>query len=205
MHPSPRRLTRRLLTGLAIVMAMLATATSPAAAAQSTEPYDVGFFYGTFNPTDNLLLLAGGTAEDFCEDNAEDPFGAAPGTSTARIQERKDGTTITRVNDSRQPIHLYEVGSLDGPSWINGVCQDWLAGHPVPAPYASGHATLKVRETLSFPTLDIFNRVKGEVTTADGTRYRVRGSADFSVNLLTGELSDIPPNFVTFDLKKRGR
>ena len=148
------------------------------------DEFDVGYFYGTFGQSPNLTLLVGGTAEDFCLTDPDDPFNAEPGSAPLRVFLRNSGTVDLHVNDKDQPIHLYEsVG--EAPDFISEACDALFDGDPattVPEPYASGTADLKVRISLiSEDLVDVYNGVNGTVTANDGTVYKVRGSADLVV------------------------
>lgn len=187
MNTETKRTTR---VAAAIAIAAMASATvgpTPANAdAQGYIPAEigVGYFYGTFGESPNTVLMVGGTAEDFCRDNPDDPFNAEPGSAPLRVFLRNNGTTDLHVNDKDQPIHLYEsVG--EAPDFIAEACAALFDDDPattVPAPYASGTADLKVRISLiSEDLIDVYNGVNGTVASNDGTRYKVRGSADLIV------------------------
>jgi hypothetical protein len=63
----------------------------------------------------------------------------------------------------------------------------------------AGEADLKVRITvLSADRAEVFNSVNGKATGTDGTEYKVRGSADLSVE---GGIGD-PRDFVDFTLRE---
>ncbi|HKJ12236.1 MAG TPA: hypothetical protein VJ976_07575 [Ornithinimicrobium sp.] len=166
------------------------------------EEFGVGYFYGTFDADPGYALLVGGSAEEFCEDGPDDPFGTAePGSATARVFTRNNGTVVTKVNSRDQPLYLY-VTPLDGPSFITEFCDIYFDDDPttsVPDPVASGTANLKVRNTvLSESTVDIFNSVNGFLTAGDGTEYKVRASVD--VLLENGAPTTNPVDFVNFSL-----
>ncbi len=209
--------SKRALVGRAlsrVVVAVIATAglllgvSSPANAGGNqtfTEEAGVGYFYGTFGEDQNILLLAGGTAQEFCDDKPKDPFNAEPGTTTQRVRIKKDGTVKIKTNDRHQPVYLYYTGDLDGPPWISQVCETYFATGDLPQAFASGTAKLKVRLTI-FPdgVVDVFNSVRGKVTGTDGTCYRVRGSADLVVGA-DGIPQGNPEDFVSFNLKEKRR
>lgn len=184
----PRNLTKIFL--LATVAALVGLS-SPAGA--NPQGYiegqeEVGFFYGTFNETPNIALLAGGTAEEFCGEL---------GTAPSRVFIRSDGSVDIKVNAKDQPIHLYEINFSGVPEWLDVVCGGGLD----PKPFASGTADLKVRiSVLSESTVDVFNSVNGKATGTDGTEYKVRGSADLTV--VNGMPVGDPADFVSFDLKE---
>jgi hypothetical protein len=186
------------VTGAAMIGATLAPATANA------EPqgyvngeFDVGLVYGTFEEVGpNFTLLAGGTVEEFCPGD--------PGTAPVRVFFRNDGSVDLKVNDKDQPVFLYEQTIGDSFDWIDSVCTAASEGAAPIAPFASGTADLKVR--ISDPgdgPVDIFNSVNGELSASDGTRYRVRASADFVLGPF-GPEGD-PADFVSFDLTKIGR
>lgn len=160
---------------------------------------DYGYFYGTIDESPNVHLLAGGTAEEFCLDNPDDPFDAEPGTAPLRTFLRQDGSVDLKVNAKHQPIYLYESEVGDGPTWIAQVCKDFFAGEPTPEPFASGTADLKVRTSVvSEDLVDVFNSVNGKATGVDGTAYKVRASADLIVK--DGVPVGDPADFVDFEL-----
>lgn len=159
---------------------------------------DVGYFYGTFDQSPNIGLVVGGTAEEFCEANPDDPFAAEPGDAPLRVFFRNSGAVDLKVNDKDQPIHLYEQPDAIGPEWIAGFCADYFdPAATVPAPFASGTADLKVRiSVISDDLVDVFNSVNGKVEASDGTEYKVRASADLVVE--NGMPVGDPTEFVKF-------
>jgi hypothetical protein len=165
--------------------------------------FGVGYFYGTFNQSPNIVLLAGGTVEEFCANNPDDPANAEPGSAIARFFSRRDGSLDIKVNDKGQPIHLYYVEFPGAPPWLEQVCADLAAGEPAPVPFASGTANLKVRISVESESLvDVFNSVNGKASGPDGTRYKVRASADLIVQ--DGEPVGNPEDFVDFELVEIG-
>ncbi len=164
----------------------------------------IGYFYSTFNERPNIVLLAGGRAEDFCEANPGDPFNAAPSTATARVFGRSDGSIDVKVDEKNVPIHLYLIDVGGAPPWIAQVCADIAAGGSVSGPFASGVADLKVRDNVvSEDLIEVHNSVNGKATGTDGTEYRVRASADLIVE--NGVPVGDPENFVSFELRESGR
>jgi len=202
-------MTRKLIVAL---MAMLMVGTAVPAGAEpgvAKGEYEYGFFYGTFNEDNNVTLLAGGTAADFCDartDEHPDPFGVATNSAPLRTFERQDGSIELKVNANHQPIHLYKTGPVsDGPAWINGICADVDDGGSAPAPDASGYARLKVRDNFLFengPPTNLFNLVSGKVTSPDGTRYRVVASANIPFE--NGAPVGIPPDWVSIHVREIG-
>lgn len=160
----------------------------------------IGYFYGTFDESDNLLLLAGASAEEFCADNPADPFNASPGTAPARVFEHNDGSVDVKVNDKHQPIFLYATGDeFRAPVWITGVCN----GDIEPDLIAEGTANLKVRDAFVFddgPPARLFNSVNGTATAPDGTTYKIRAAADIPFGQ-AGPIGD-PPDWVSLDVKQ---
>lgn len=191
-------------TVTAVLAAFLLLAGSATAAVAEPQGYidgesGVGYFYGTFGEDPDVVLLVGGTAEEFCLANPEDPFSAEPGTAPQRTFLRADGSVDLKVNAKDQPIYLYysEVG--DAPIWISQVCDDFLGGGSAPEPFASGTADLKVRiSVVSDDLVDVFNSVNGKATGVDGTEYKVRASADLVVE--NGVPQGDPTDFVDFTL-----
>lgn len=193
----------RAVLALAMVVATFAAVIGPAQAenggGRTTQEVGVGFFYGTFGESPNQFLLVGGTAEEFCAANPDEPFGAEPGAATAVFRERSDGSLRIKIRGSLQPMYLYEADVEGAPPWIAQVC----AGVIEPELLASGIGRLKVRDTIyGEADLDIFNSVRGRLLGEDGTLYRVRASADFSV--VGGVPDGDPSEFVSFDLRTIG-
>ncbi len=184
-------MSKRLL--FTFVLVLLVGAAAPAGAepqGHAQGETGVGFFYGTFDQEPNVVLLAGGTAEEFCE-----AFPGDPGTAPVRIFERNDGTTDLKVNDKNQPIYLYHTDLNDAPIWLGAVC----AGDVEPDLFASGSADLKVRiSVISENLVDVFNSVNGKATGTDGTEYKVRASADLIVE--NGMPLGDPRDFVNFEM-----
>lgn len=164
------------------------------------ENLPIGYFYGTFDASDNLLLLAGAPAEAFCADNPESPFDGSPGEAPSRVYVRDDGSVDVKVDDRNQPIYLYASGAIsEAPGWIAGVC----AGEIEPNLIAEGTANLKVRDTYLFedgPPTHIFNSVNGKAVAPDGTTFKVRASADIPF----GDQGPIgvPPDWVSLEVKE---
>jgi hypothetical protein len=188
---------------IVMVLALLLSAPAPASAAKVKESFEYGYFYGTFGQSPNILLLAGGVAEDFCADNPEDPFNGSPASADAIIKERRDGSASVKVNANGQPIYLYYIEFDDGPTWIAQICADIQAGEDAPEPFASGTAVLKVRDRYVFsggPPISIYNSVNGTVLGTDGTKYHVRAAADIPT-FVDGNPVGSPPEWVSFSLK----
>jgi hypothetical protein len=196
---------------LAVVASLfVGVLTAPALAVKPVveEEMKYGYFYGTFGLDENIVLLAGGAAEDFCPDG----FEGSPGLATSRTFVRQDGSVDVKVNDRGQPIHLYETGTLDAMAWITQVCADIFGGADAPVPFASGTANLKVRDSYLFedgPPTHIFNSVNGratgtEGTEHDGTEYKVRAAADIPFVDGGGPPIGDPPDWLSFDLKEIG-
>lgn len=177
--------TGAIMTTVAMIGALAASA--PAHAEPQGHLQDelaVGYFYSTFGEDPNVVLLVGGTAEQFCLDNPADPFNAEPGVAPLRVFLRNSGAVDLKVNDKDQPIFLYETAD-EAPGFIAGACAALLDGDPlttVPAPLASGTADLKVRISIvSDDLVEVFNSVNGTAASGDGTEYKVRASADLVV------------------------
>jgi len=189
-------------TAAGLVATLLAAPAHAEPQGYTEEEFGVGYFYGTFNEDPGYVLIVGGSAEEFCEDGPDDPFGTAePGEATARVFERKNGVVDIKVNSTDQPLYLYE-SPLEGPGFITEFCDIYFDDDPattVPDPVASGSGNLKVRNTeFSESTEDIFNSVNGTLEADDGTEYKVRASVD--VLIQDGELTAAPSDFVSFSL-----
>jgi hypothetical protein len=193
---------RRTVTAvLAACLLLAGSATTAFAAPQGyiEDELGVGYFYGTFGEDPDVVLLVGGTAEEFCLDNPDDPFNAEPGTAPLRLFLRPDGAVDLKVNAKDQPIYLYHSDVGDGPVWIAQVCAEFFTSGTAPEPFASGTADLKVRiSVVSEDLVDVFNSVNGTATGIDGTEYKVRASADLVVE--NGVPQGDPTDFVDFQL-----
>lgn len=189
---------------IALVLVLLLGVAAPAGADSKgfvEEEIPYGYFYGTFDLSPNVVLLAGGTAEDFCPDG----FDGSPGMTTAHKFVRQDGSVDVKVNDRGQPIHLYKINFPDAPSWITEVCEN-IEDEGAPQPFASGTANLKVRDSYLFeggPPGRLFNSVNGKATGTDGTEYKVRAEADIPFE--NGDPVGFPPDWVSFELREIGR
>lgn len=194
-------MSRKLIAMLAAVGVLVGLGSPAAADPQGyiEDDFGVGYFYGTFGQNPNVILLAGGTADEFCEANLDDPFNGEPGIASVRQFLRQDGSVDLKVNSKDQPIFLYYNEFDDGPIWIESVCEDYDADDSVPMPFASGTADLKVRISLiSEDLVDVFNSVNGKAVGSDGREYKVRASADVIVE--GGVPVGDPEDFVSFEL-----
>ena len=193
--------SKTMIGGALAVAALIGSSLGPATAHAEPQGYiqdefQVGLVYGTFGQDPNLTLLVGGTVEEFCPDD--------PGTAPMRVFLRNDGTVDLKVNDKDQPIYLYEQTVGDAFDWIESVCEQLDRNPDAVEPFASGTADLKVRiSIISDDLADVFNSVNGKLAASDGTRYRVRASADFIAGP-SGPEGD-PADFVSFELRKIGR
>lgn len=188
--------------GALAAAALLGSVLVPASAHAEQQGYvedvfPVGLVYGTFDEDPNLTLLVGGTVEEFCPGD--------PGSAPMRVFTRKNGTVVQKVKDRNQPMYLYEQTEGDAFDWIDSVCAqlDLDPNTVVVETYASGTANLRVRNRINDESVHIFNSVNGKLVASDGTQYRVRASADFTVGPM-GPEGD-PADFVSFELKKIGR
>lgn len=192
--------TRKLATAVLVVSTIVVgfgtqANASPQGHFQGVE--GVGLFYGTFNESPNIVLLAGGSAGEFC--GPEDP-----GSAASRVFLRADGSVDVKVNDKAQPIFLYYIDFDGAPDWLDQVCADQAAGQSAPEPFATGTADLKLRvSVISDDYVEIFNSMNGSATGTDGTKYKVHAAADFALE--NGDLVGNPEDFVSFSLKKTGR
>ena len=169
---------RRTFGVLAASVMLIVLAAAPAGADPQGYIEDelrYSYFYGTFDQSPNVMVFAGGTAQEFCV-----PEGDEPGTAPLRVFLRDDGTVDLKVNDKDQPIYLYYNYNQnpDIPLWLGDVC----SGELDPEPFAMGTADLKVRISVISPNLvEVFNSVNGKAIGLDGTEYKVHGSADLVV------------------------
>ena len=192
-----RRVIASLFSGLLIASSVVIA--GPASAAPQgfiEDELEYGFFYGTFDQSPNVALFAGGTFEEFCVGD--------PGRAPLRVFLRDDGTVELKVNDKDQPIHLYYTEFNDIPEWLDAICPEIAGGGDAPAPFASGTANLKVRDSYLFeggPPTHVFNSVNGKAVAPDGTVYHVRGAAD--IPFVDGVPVGTPPEWVSFSLRER--
>ncbi len=148
-----RRVIASLFSGLLI--ASLTVIAGPASAAPqgfTEDEFEYGFFYGTFDQSPNVALFAGGRIEQFCVGD--------PGTAPLRVFLRDNETVDLKVNAKDQPIHLYYTEFNDIPEWLDAICPEIAGGGDAPAPFASGTANLKVRDSYLFedgPPTRLFN------------------------------------------------
>jgi len=182
------RRTIGVLAASAMVAVLVAAPASADPQGYIEDQFEFGYFYGTFDQSPNVVLFAGGEAEEFC--------GGEPGTAPLRVFLRDDGSVNLKVNDKDQPIYLYynDKEDPDVPLWLEDVCN----GTSDPEPFAIGTADLKVRiSVISENLVDVFNSVNGKATGIDGREYKVRASADLIVE--NGVPVGNPEDFV--DLK----
>lgn len=131
-----------------------------------------GLFYGDFDK--QVLLFAGATAVDFCNDNEP--------THRARVFTRRDGSVDFKVDVSTQPIYLYD-SSLGAPELVQMTCEALSKGDPAPLePFAEGEGQVRMRVTEAPDgSLHIVNSTVGAASSTDGTTWRVRGWADLMI------------------------
>src|SRR5665811_2594345 len=104
-----------------------------------------------------------------------------------------------RDRDKDQPIYLYYTEFNDIPIWLGSICPGIAAGDAPPEPFAAGDADLKVRITVvSEDLLEVSNSVNGKATGTDGTQFKVRGTANLTVE--NGVPLGDPREFVGFKL-----
>ena len=159
--------------------------------------HPAGRFYGGFQ--DGVLVFTGGGVEEICT-------GVPEPTVSARLFERNDGSVDIKVDDEELPIVLYH-SNLDAFVFIDQFCTAMFDNDPAtvpPEPFATGTAALRERISSSPDGVDeIWNGVNGFATETDGTRWKVRTWADFSVD--NGVLIGDPSEFQGVDLHQIGR
>lgn len=188
------------LVAVAIALATLAAPSSAKTKGHVEQEIGVGYFYSTFDQSPNTQLIVGGAAEEFCESSPDDPFNGEPGTTTARIFERRNGSVDIRVFDKTQPIFLYETVLSEAPLWIAQVCDDYIESGVAPEPLAIGTGILRAHIAIGTDgVVDVFNAVHGWANGPDGTRYKVDASADLVV--VGGDPVGNPEDFVSLRLK----
>jgi len=196
-----RSVMKRTIAGMfsVLLVASSVVVAGPASAAPqgfSDDELEYGFFYGTFDQSPNVALFAGGTFEEFCVGD--------PGRAPLRVFPRGDGTVDLKVNAKDQEIHLYYTEFNDILDWLYAICPEIADGGDAPAPFASGTANLKVRDSYLFedgPPTHLFNSVNGKAVAPDGTVYHVRGAAD--IPFANGMPVGTPPEWVSFSLRER--
>jgi hypothetical protein len=171
------------MTQLVMVIAMIVASAAPAWAQSpgfAADEFQYGFFYSNFDV--GVAVFAGGPVESFCE--------GEPGSAPLRVFERKDGSVDLKADAKNEPIWVYQ-SDIDPPVLVEQVCTGQIAP---PEAFATGTANLKVRiSILTDGTEEIFNGVNGKATAADGTWWKIRTWADFSV--VDGELQGDPAEF----------
>lgn len=138
-------------------------------------PY--GRVYG--NGTDGFVVIAGGSIEDVCFDNA-------PPSLHGEFRQRADGTWDNRTRGGQTTVaYVYET-DLDVFAFFGEACGGFFGeGTPLPEAFASGQARVEERSwdlAEPFPPTQVgqfVNWVDGVLTGADGHSYKVRAVADF--------------------------
>lgn len=174
---------RNRMSLLVIVLAVILPSAAPAWAQSRgfvADEFEYGFFYSNFDV--GVSVFAGGPVESFCE--------GEPRSAPLRVFERKDGSVDLKVDAKNEPIWVYQ-SEIEPPVLLEQVCTGQIAP---PEAFATGTANLKVRlSILTDGTEEFFNGVNGKVTAVDGTRWKIRTWADFSV--VDGELQGDPAEF----------
>lgn len=146
----------------------------PSAADVAEQPFEEGLFYGNFD--EGVLLFAGATTEDFCNDIQP--------TATSRVFTHDDGSVEIEVDDVVWPIHLY-ASPLGAPELIDETCMAMFDDDPdtLPVePYATGEGQVQARiEVAPDGTEHVVNSAEGSATSSDGTVWQVRGHADLQI------------------------
>jgi hypothetical protein len=139
------------------------------------QAYEEILFYGNFD--EEILLFAGGTAEDYC--NGDEP------THEARVFHRSDDSVDIKVNASRQPIYLYET-PLSAPALVDATCKVLSDDDPdtVPLePFAVGDGLVRIRIKIAprDGPVHVVNSTVGTASSIDGTTWKVRGWANLMI------------------------
>ena len=195
--PRGRMLRAALVAAVAATTALGAVATAQAGTAVESGPYQEGLFYGDFDA--EVLLFAGGTAEQFC--TGDEPV------HDARYVFGEDGSLVITVEPNvEQPLHLYS-SPLGAPEFLAEQCPLLADGDPatgVQEPFAVGDGHMKLRlEIAPDGTVHIVNSSWGTVVEEDGTTWRVRGRADLMV--VDGAPVGSPSEFQGLQLVRTGR
>lgn len=167
---------QRTVTALATCLLLAGSTTAATAGPQGydQQQHVEDLFYGDFDL--EILLFAGGTAEDTCNDNES--------THDARVFTRHDGSVDIKVDASEQPIYLYST-PLGGPEFTDATCEAMFDGDPdtVPLdPFAVGEGLVRMRIGIAPDgTVHIVNSTVGSATSAEGTTWKVRGWADLMI------------------------
>jgi len=181
---------KKIGSALVVTALVLATAVPAASAHRSQDDKDkaprvemlsVDLFYGDFDS--NIHLFAGLTAEDFCN-------GVTPQMAKARVSERGDGTLTLKTSKIRRvDLYLYWFDGGGGPELIDATCAAMFDDDPTTQPlqpFASGKGRVRITHS-GLDSVDdtggfhIRNSARGTVTSADGSRWKVRGRANFDL------------------------
>ncbi len=183
------------LAGVTTVTALIAAPTVATATASSEgapqgydeQDHEAVRFYGSFEK--DILLFTGLEPEALCHGEPEP-------TVSARVFTRQDGSVDLKVNAREMPILLYH-SPLGAPEFIDETCGLLFDGDPLtePAePFATGTANFKERIRVAPDGGEAHsNGVNGFATDTDGTTWKIRTWADFSI--VDGMLIGDPAEF----------
>ena len=139
------------------------------------EPTEVSFFDAIWgvgydnivtgvDPDDPLVLFAGVTADEWCEDDK--------GT-TATVRARTKGDTRVETLVDRGPLYVYDAGGLPFFEFADQYCNGEVTD-PEPVAVGTGTIRFRVEFTNGAPPF-VTTTVNGSVRTADGDTWAVNG------------------------------
>lgn len=191
-------ITRTITTVVAACLLLAGITTAASAAPQGYDQQDhmAGRFYGNFEL--NVLLFTGDEVTDICN-------GAPEPIVTARVFSRQDRTVDLKVNARDMPIFLYH-SPLGAPEFIDATCTAMFDGDPTTTPvqpFATGTASFKERITVHPGGFEEHvNGVNGVATSPDGTSWKIRTWADFTID--DGVLIGDPAEFQGLAIHRMG-
>lgn len=189
-----RRTSGIVAATITLLVAFVATAQAGAAGFDAGQHEEI-LFYGNFDQ--GILLFAGGTAEDHCNEE--------PPTFDARVFTRRDGSIDLKVNSTEVPIYLYSSEFGSPPELIDATCAELDADRSVPLqPFADGEGRVRMRlEFAPDGNVHVVNSTVGAASAADGTTWRVRGWADLMI--VDGKPVGDPSEFQGLRVTRTGR
>ncbi len=184
MHASP---SIRIATATSAVVLATGLAAVPAQARTEVlhEEVPYGLLYdnvvvGTGDP--DLILLAGGTAEDFCTGNVP------PARLLVRLKDDPPAAGASQDEKlvDRGPLTLYDGGGLDAMAFLDQACGTYFSGGDVPEPKATGYGRITAGIHVDWPDegpedARQTNSAQGPVRTPDGRVLVVRGEAELTL------------------------